>query len=62
MQIDKEGNKMFHLVKKGCHRGFAFVRDNTGNKLFYGTIKECYAFIRFMNSNTRNWKEVYKNV
>lgn len=52
---------MLHLVKKGCHRGFAFVRDNTGNKLFYGTIKECYAFIRFMNSTTRNWKEVYKN-
>lgn len=52
---------MLHLVKKGCDRGYAFVRDNTGNKLFYGTIKECYAFIRFMNSTTRNWREVYKN-
>ena len=40
-----ENKKMFVIVRNGCPKGMAFVRDNTGNKLYYGKLPECKDFI-----------------
>ena len=39
---------MYQIVKNGCPKGYAFVRDYMGNKCFYGTIEDCKEFIRVM--------------
>ena len=40
----------YEIVKNGCKKGYAFVRDYMGNKCYYGTLKQCYQFIEDMLS------------
>ena len=39
---------MFTIVKDGCPKGWAYVRDYMGTLVYYGSIADCKEFIRVM--------------
>lgn len=39
---------MYTIVKEGCPKGWAFVRDYMGNLVYYGPIADCKEFIKAM--------------
>ena len=39
---------MYHIEKKDCPKGYAYVVDYMGNKCFYGSIADCKQFIQSM--------------
>lgn len=39
---------MYTIVKEGCPKGWAYVRDYQGNLCYYGCIEDCKRFINAM--------------
>lgn len=39
---------MYTIIKTGCPKGWAYVRDYMGNLVYYGRIEECKTFISEM--------------
>lgn len=57
---------MYTIIKAGCPKGWAYVRDYMGNLCYYGTIKDCETFIKIMTAPDpqqirREWEELVTN-
>ena len=42
---------MYTIIKTGCPKGWAYVRDYMGNLVYYGRIEDCKQFISEMEEH-----------